>query len=223
MKRMILVATGLLATSISMAATLNNYNDKLSYTLGFQTGHSLKQNQAAVDPSIFSEGLQAGYANKKPALSQAKMKSTLIKFKQQMIEKAKKGLAKQASANLKASKAFLAKNLKKSGVKQIEPGLQYKVLSMGKGPKPASTDRVSVTYVGQLSNGKVFDKSAKPVTFGLNQVIPGWSKALQQMPAGSEWMIYIAPNLAYGEQAPPMIGPNQALIFKVKLVKVMKK
>lgn len=223
MKRMVLVAAGLLATSLSMASSLNTYNDKLSYTLGYQTGRSLKQNQAAVDPKVFSQGLEAGYAKQKPALSEDQMKSTLSTFKQKMIEKVKGMMAEKASTNLKASEAFMAANLKKPGVKQIMPGLQYKVISMGKGRKPSATDRVSVTYVGQLANGKVFDQSAKPITFGLNQVIPGWTKALQHMPEGSEWMIFIAPNLAYGEQAPPMIGPNQALVFKVKLVKVLGK
>lgn len=223
MKRFLILTAGLIASTATLAGSLNTYNDKLSYTLGYQAGHSLSQHQKNINPTIFSTGIKDAFAGKKPALSQSDMQSTMMKFKQQMVKKMKGMMAQSAAANLKASQAFLAKNLKQPGVKQIEPGLQYKVLSMGKGAKPKATDRVSVTYVGQLANGKVFDKSQKPVTFGLNQVIPGWTKALQQMPAGSEWMVYISPKLAYGEQAPPMIGPNQALVFKVHLIKVMSK
>ena len=122
--------------------------------------------------------------------------------------------------------AFLEKNKKKPGVVTLSDGLQYKIIKAGKGAKPSANDTVTVEYVGKLVNGRVFDDSANhggTVDFQVGQVIPGWTEALQLMPEGSTWEIYIPENLAYGDRgAPPAIGPNETLIFKVKLVKVQK-
>lgn len=118
--------------------------------------------------------------------------------------------------------AFLKANKKKPGVITTEDGLQYKILTAGKGEKPTDTDSVTVDYEGKLINGTVFDSSyqrGQPATFPVNGVIPGWTEALKLMPVGSTWELYIPAQLAYGEQgAPPSIGPNETLIFKVKLI-----
>ena len=224
MKKMIcLSAAALLTLTTANAAKITSFDDRLAYSLGYQTGISLKQHASTINTNLFAAAMKAGYNGKQPALTPEQMRSTLQTFKAQMMQKIKDSMSQQASTNLKASEAFLAKNKTAAGVKVIEPGLQYKVVKMGDGPTPKATDRVSVTYKGTLSNGRVFDKSDQPVTFGLNQVIPGWTKALTHMPEGSEWVIYISPKLAYGEQAPPSIGPNQALVCDVTLVKVLKK
>lgn len=124
------------------------------------------------------------------------------------------------------SDAFLEKNKTKNGVTTLPDGLQYKVITAGKGVKPGPTDEVTVDYVGRLVNGTEFDSSTKhggPATFVVGQVIPGWVEALQLMPVGSTWELYIPANLAYGERgAPPSIGPNETLIFKVTLRDVKK-
>ncbi len=118
--------------------------------------------------------------------------------------------------------AFLASNKVKPGVVTTPSGLQYKVIVAGTGPKPTANDTVTVHYAGTLINGTEFDSSYKrgqPATFAVNQVIPGWVEALQLMPVGSTWELYIPANLAYGQQgAPPAIGPNETLIFKVQLL-----
>lgn len=120
--------------------------------------------------------------------------------------------------------AFLATNKAKPGVVTLSDGLQYKVITQGKGPKPSSQDIVVVDYTGTLIDGTEFDSSYKrgqPATFGVSGVIPGWVEALQLMNTGSTWMLYIPANLAYGDQgAPPLIGPNQTLVFKVHLIKI---
>lgn len=121
-------------------------------------------------------------------------------------------------------KAFLDGNAKKPGVVALPTGLQYKVLVEGKGKKPSSTDTVVVNYAGRLIDGTEFDssyKSGQPATFPVNAVIPGWVEALQLMPQGSTWELYIPSSLAYGSAgAPPIIGPNETLIFKVELLEV---
>lgn len=125
-----------------------------------------------------------------------------------------------------SGEAFLNANKNKPGVVTLPDGLQYKVLSPGTGPKPALTDTVTVDYAGRLVDGTEFDSSYKrgePATFPVNGVIPGWVEVLQLMPVGSTWELYIPANLAYGERgAPPVIGPNQTLIFKVKLIDIKK-
>jgi len=122
--------------------------------------------------------------------------------------------------------AFLETNKKKPGVITLPSGLQYKVITAGKGAKPSANDVVTVNYAGKLIDGTEFDSSYKrgqPATFPVGGVIPGWVEALQLMKAGSTWELYIPSSLAYGEQgAPPVIGPNQTLIFKVELLDVKK-
>jgi len=119
---------------------------------------------------------------------------------------------------------FLEENGKKEGVKTLPDGLQYKVLREGTGKKPGLSDTVSVHYEGKLVNGTVFDSSIKrgqPIEFPVGGVIKGWTEALQLMPEGSKWMLYIPSKLAYGERgAPGAIGPNETLIFEVELLKV---
>lgn len=125
-----------------------------------------------------------------------------------------------------AGEAFLLANKSKPGIVTLKDGLQYKVLKQGKGEAPKAEDTVTVNYAGTLIDGTEFDSSYKrgePATFPVNGVIPGWTEALQLMKPGSTWMLYIPASLAYGEQgAPPSIGPNQTLIFKVELLDVKK-
>lgn len=126
----------------------------------------------------------------------------------------------------KAGEAFMIANKKKPGVVTLPDGLQYKVLTQGNGPTPTDTDTVTVDYAGTLINGTEFDSSYKrgqPATFPVNGVIAGWTEALKLMKVGSTWELYIPSSLAYGDQgAPPAIGPNETLIFKVKLIAINK-
>ncbi len=128
--------------------------------------------------------------------------------------------------NKAEGKAFLARNKKNKGVVTLPDGLQYKIIKQGKGPKPTITDVVSVHYAGTLINGKEFDSSYKrhePATFPVGGVIKGWTEALQLMPVGSTWMLYIPSDLAYEEQGnPPSIPGNATLIFKVELLGIKK-
>jgi FKBP-type peptidyl-prolyl cis-trans isomerase FklB len=132
----------------------------------------------------------------------------------------------QSSSPKQLGETFLNKNKAKPGVVTLRDGLQYKVLKTGTGAKPGANDVVTVEYEGRLINGQEFDSSSKhggAATFPVGQVIPGWVEVLQLMPVGSEWEVYVPENLAYGDQgAPPAIGPNETLVFKIKLLKTEK-
>ena len=124
--------------------------------------------------------------------------------------------------NLEIGLKFLDENKKRESVVSLESGLQYEVITMGEGPKPNASQTVTCHYHGTMIDGKVFDSSVKrgqPASFPLNRVISGWTEALQLMPVGSKWKLFLPPHLAYGEQqAGPMIGPNSTLIFEVELL-----
>ncbi len=127
----------------------------------------------------------------------------------------------KAQANLAAGEAFLAANKQKPGVTELPSGLQYEIITEGNGPKPNATSKVTCHYHGTLIDGTVFDSSVKrgaPATFPLNMVIKGWTEALQLMPVGSKWRLYLPAHLAYGERQTGSIGPNSTLIFEVELL-----
>jgi FKBP-type peptidyl-prolyl cis-trans isomerase len=132
---------------------------------------------------------------------------------------------KEGQLNLETGNAFLEENKSREGVNTTASGLQYEVISEGDGPKPSADDRVRVHYHGTLIDGTVFDSSVErgePAVFGVGQVIPGWTEALQLMPVGSKWKIYVPSNLAYGERgAGADIGPNTTLIFEVELLEIV--
>ena len=209
------------ATSTNTGPTTDT--QKGSYSLGYTIGSDFKTHSIVLDTDQFAAGMNAAMNGTTPAMSQADMKQSIQMLQTQMMMQMKAQQEKAASSNLAASNAFLAKIAKEPGVMKITDGLYYKVLTKGTGPIPGANDTVEVNYEGTLINGTVFDSSyqrGKPVSFGVSQVIPGWTKALQQMPQGSTWMLYISPDLAYGKFAPPQIGPNQALVFKVNLIQV---
>jgi FKBP-type peptidyl-prolyl cis-trans isomerase len=133
---------------------------------------------------------------------------------------------REAQANLEEGNKFLEENKAREGVTTTESGLQYEVLTEGTGEKPTATDKVRVHYHGTLIDGTVFDSSVdrgEPAVFGVNQVIPGWTEALQLMPVGSKWKVFIPSNLAYGPRgAGADIGPNAALVFEVELLEIVK-
>ena len=187
-------------------------------------GKSMHEQGVVIDQSMLRAGLKDGLAGKNSVVPEAKMKAAMTSFQKEMIEKAIQKQEADAAINQKASAAYLAKIAQEPGVQKIEPGLYYKVIQQGTGRVPQANDTVTVNYSGSLPNGTVFDSSYKrgqPATFQLSQVIPGWTDALQHMPEGSVWMIYISPKLGYGKYAPPNIGPDQALTFKVDLLKVV--
>ena len=194
--------------------------DKVSYALGLSIGNNfqnsgIKQLQVA----DFVKGLEDVLGEKQPAISYEEAKQVIndyfMKLQQERLE-----INKQAGAE------FLEINRHKAGVVELPSGLQYEILKQGTGAKPSASDKVKCHYHGTLINGTVFDSSVQrgePATFGVSQVIPGWIEALQLMPVGSKWRLFIPSNLAYGEHgAGDVIEPNSTLIFDVELLDIVK-
>ena len=193
--------------------------DKLSYALGLSMGHNfLGSGIKSLNVEDFAKGVEAVYKQEKPEISFDEAKKIINEFFSNLQDEI-------AETNKQAGKEFLAENAKRSGVVVLPSGLLNEVLAEGKGRKPKATDKVQCHYHGTLIDGQVFDSSIQrgtPAVFGGNQVIPGWVEALQLMPEGSRWKLYIPSDLAYGEQgAGGSIPANATLIFEVELIKIL--
>ncbi len=197
-----------------------NDEEKMSYIIGHQIASSIRNDELKINRATLIKALEEGLNGKISEVSSQESQAFMQKYL--MTQQKTRG-----DKNVKDGEAFLAKSKKEAGVVTLPSGLQYKVVTLGTGAKPKATDTVTVDYEGTLVDGKIFDSSyqrGQPVSFPVNGVIKGWTEALQLMPEGSTWMLYIPSNLAYGAQAPsPIIGPNSALIFKVHLISIATK
>lgn len=215
------------AAKNSESIHITTQEDKLSYSLGAVLAEQLKQ-FGGINALALSQGIDDTLNNEPSKVSREEMVKLIEEARKTQEEKIKKEVLAAANKNLKAGKEFLAENSKKSGVKTLKDGLQYKILEKGNGIKPEANDEVVVNYEGRLLNGHVFDSSYKrnqPLTFriGQQQFIPGWIEGIKNMPQGSTWELYIPSDLAYGQNGVPgVIGPNSVLIFKVELKDVTK-
>jgi len=201
--------------------------DKQSYAIGMNVGHSLKAQPIELDPAIVAEGLRDTLSGAKPLLTEDEVKAILTELQGELRTKQEAKMQEMSGVNKKEGDAFLAANKSKEGVVALPSGLQYKILTKGTGPKPSAGDTVVCNYRGTLVNGKEFDSSYKrgqPATFPVSGVIKGWTEALQLMPVGSKWELYVPADLAYGDRgAGPDIGPGATLIFDVELISIQKK
>ena len=205
--------------------------EKVSYLVGMQMGQQLKTPPFKIDLEIVMRGVHDAATGAKPAMSEEQMQAAAAEFqKKMMAEEAAQAMAANpqlkalADKNAAEGAAFFAENGKKEGVQTTPSGLQYKVLTAGQGQSPKASDNVQTHYSGKLLDGTVFDSSyerGQPASFGVDQVIPGWTEALQKMKVGDKWEVYIPGDLAYGPGGrPPKIGPNAALVFTVELIAV---
>lgn len=201
---------------------LKTDNQKLSYALGLDLGAYFKNLGEDIDLEVLHQGVADAYKGNKPLLSAEDAAEIQQKFAQKQQEERLKKTVEMITNNKKAAEEFLKENAAKEGVKTTESGLQYLVLTEGEGPKPKEDDTVSVHYQGTLLDGTEFDSSYsrnEPAVFPLNRVIPGWTEALQLMPVGSKYRIFLPSDLAYGDRgAPPVIEPGSMLIFEVELL-----
>jgi FKBP-type peptidyl-prolyl cis-trans isomerase FklB len=211
--------------ALPAASPLKNHMEELSYAIGANLGNSLRQESVTVDPDLLFRGLKDSLAGKPVLLSPHEINAIVNAFQEELKAKQIKQAARKielSESNKKEAEAFLSENSKKEGVVTLPGGLQYKILKAGNGKKPIASDTIICAYRGTTLDGKEFDSSYKrkePATFPLVRIIPGWRQALQLMPLGSKWQLYVPPELAYGERGmPPIVGPNAALIFEVELL-----
>lgn len=205
-------------------ADLSTELSKTSYAIGTKYGESIRQDLPDLELPALLEGIKAGHGEGKSALTPDQVTALLTQYQQNRAQKMQAEHSAAAEKNLKEGQAFLEKNGKAKDVKTTASGLQYKIIKAGTGAKPGLEDTVKVHYHGTLVDGTVFDSSierGEPISFPVNGVIKGWTEALQMMPTGSEWELYIPASLAYGEEGTRgKIGPNAALIFKVQLLEI---
>jgi len=210
------------------ASTLTTPKEKLSYALGVDFGKRLKAASVDVDPAILERGVTDTLTGSKTIMTDDELHATMIEFQNQLRLKQTAAVKEIADRNKKEGEAFLAENKIKPGVIALASGLQYKILKAGEGAKPTAADTVACNYRGTLISGKEFDSSYKrnqPATFPVAGVIKGWTEALQLMPVGSKWELFIPPELAYGERGTVGgdIEPNATLIFEVELLSIQSK
>jgi FKBP-type peptidyl-prolyl cis-trans isomerase len=206
---------------------LKTDKDRASYAIGMSIGRGLRRDSVDVDPAILAEGIKDTLSGGQLLLTDKEAQDALATLQTQLHQKQEMLHEQAAAENKKEGDAFLAANKTKEGVVALADGLQYKILQQGTGPKPTATDTVVCHYRGLLINGKEFDNSYKrgePVTIPVNRVIKGWSEALQLMPVGSKWQLFIPPELAYGDRgAGQDIGPDATVIFEVELLSIQAK
>lgn len=201
------------------ASMLKTTQDSLSYVIGLSVANFYKQQGITnINTSIVTKAIND--VNKKGKLLIDEQQANML-----IMGYMQRAQAEKAAPVRKAGAEFLAVNKNKPGVISLPSGLQYSIVKEGTGPKPALADKVKVHYHGTLIDGKVFDSSVdrgQPIELSVNGVIPGWTEALQMMPVGSKWKLFIPSNLAYGDQATGAIPAGSTLIFEVELLDIVK-
>jgi len=204
--------------------TLKTQREKFSYAIGMKMGANFKKQEVPVDPSIMARGIKDAMAGGKTALTDEEAQSAIMDMQKEVQAKIQEKNKETADVNKKEGESFLAANKSKAGVVALPSGLQYKIEKAGTGLKPTANDSVVCNYRGTLIDGKEFDSSYKrgqPATFPVTGVIKGWTEALQLMPVGSKWQLFIPSELAYGDRgAGADIGPGATLIFEVELMSI---
>jgi FKBP-type peptidyl-prolyl cis-trans isomerase len=198
---------------------------QLSYAIGYQIGTQFANSaQPDVDIAVLVKALQDGYAKRVPSVSIDVMQQQLVNFDAKVQRDSVVEFRRVADSNAKRSADFLARNRVRAGVTTLPSGIQYSVITRGKGAQAQVTSTVVVNYRGALIDGTEFDSSyahGKPVTFTVNRVIPGWQEVIPRMHVGDKWKVVIPPAQAYGERGElPRIGPNEALVFDLELIDI---
>lgn len=209
-------------TSQHISSTSKPSKAQISYSIGADLGENFKEQGIDIDPTELARGLKDATLGK-TSLSQAQMVDILKNFQQQLIAKKETEFKAVSDKNKQQGDIFLASNKTKPGIITTKSGIQYKIINAGNGEAPSDSSMVKVMYTGKFIDGTIFDKSKDPVTFPINNVIPGWTEVLKLMKPGAEFEVAIPPQLAYGEHGvDKAIGPNQTLLFTIHLLEVKK-
>lgn len=196
---------------------------KMSYAVGYQFGADLKERGVDIDVEGVIRALRDGFAGKEVAYPREQLGQQMELLENKLRSEAEAKFNKLAADNKAASDKFMAENRAKKGIVALPSGIQYRVIEEGNGGRPTATSEVTVHYRGSLITGFEFDSSfarGVPAKFQVDQVLKGWQEVLPLMRVGDHWQIFLPPEMAYGERGPRPIGPNQALIFDIKLIEV---
>ena len=218
-----LIALALLAPAAVSAQDTTSDKGKLSYAIGYEIGRDFVDKKIDVDVNTVIRAIQDGYAKRNPTVAEAQMKEALGKMREKLMSDAKSKYETLARTNKAKSDKFLAENKTKKGIVSLPSGIQYRVIEEGTGRKPATNSEVTVHYRGSLTNGFEFDSSfarGVPASFTVDTVIDGWKEVLPMMKIGDHWQVFLPPEKAYGMRGQGPIGPNEALVFDIKLVDV---
>ena len=215
------------AAAAPMPDALKDPTAQASYAIGLNIGAGLRRDAITVDPAMVAQGVKDAISGAKPLLSEDQLRAALTRVQADVQAAHQERVAHAAETNKAEGAAFLKTNGAKPGVTTLPSGLQYEVVTAGTGKKPTADDMVLCNYRGTLLDGTEFDSSYKrgaPDTFPVSGVIKGWTEALQKMPVGSKWRIYVPSELAYGDKgAGADIGPNAVLIFDIELLAIQAK
>ncbi|WP_166269603.1 FKBP-type peptidyl-prolyl cis-trans isomerase [Marinobacter caseinilyticus] len=218
------IGAGIASTLVAAEPDLKTTDEKVSYGMGLVLGERMRNDLPDLQMEQFLQGIQHGNAGGDEArMSREEIQAALQEYQQSMQKKQMAEMEQLATDNQAAGASFLKENAERDEVMTTDSGLQYEVIEEGEGDKPTADDQVKVHYTGALLNGEVFDSSrdrGEPVTFGLSQVIPGWTEGLQLMSEGSRYKLYIPSELAYGPGGNRSIGPNETLVFDVELLEI---
>jgi len=221
----ILLVVAIGACQGGSSVDLESFEGKSSYAVGVDIGTNLERTGVELELSGVLSGISDVLEGREPLLTVEEIREVLQELSTRMQTAQQQQVEEATERNITEGQEYLAQNGQREGVVTTASGLQYEVLTQGTGPRPSATDQVSVNYRGTLVDGTEFDSSyerGEPVTFPINQVIAGWTEALQLMPVGSKYQFVIPSNLAYGERGSgPVIGPNATLIFEVELLGIV--
>ena len=216
----VLTASGCNTETEPPTTPLTTDQQRFSYAIGYQLGQDVKRRDLDVDPEALAMAVRDGLTAADPKLSPEEMQAAVVKRLQNQLE----GKQKLASENREKGQAFLTDNKLKEGVIETSSGLQYQVIEPGTGGKPEADSQVTVHYRGTLLDGTEFDSSlsrGEPTSLRVSQVIPGWQEALQLMPEGAKWKVFVPSDLAYGDRgAGDAIAPGETLIFEIQLISI---
>lgn len=198
--------------------------EKASYCIGLEAGNSIRMQFSDIDVQLLMTGFEDAIKRNRPRVTEKEFGNIMTTLREQIQSQQKAFVSQLAQKNKKQSETFLEENKSKEGIHTLPSGLQYKILEQGNGPLAQLTDAVKVHYKGTFIDGTVFDSSyerGEPAIFPVDRVITGWSEALQIMPLGSKWQIFVPGYLAYGEAGfAPHIEPNKLLIFEMELIEI---
>lgn len=207
-----------------MAQDLASEKGKLSYSVGWDIGEDIQRRGAEFDVDTIIAAIRDSSAGKEPQVPAEEMVALLTALQQKVRQEQAEAFRKLAEENQKASEAFLAQNLKKNGIVALPSGIQYRIIEEGDGARPGMTSTVKVHYRGSKTDGLEFDSSfarGVPEEFQVETVLKGWQEVLPLMKTGSTWQVFIPPELAFGTRGNPPVGPNETLIFDLKLVEIV--